>query len=138
MGGVKMTEYRNDDGLTLDYIFNTRLRKTTVGGKRIKEKIKDLINSDSWKAKFEKGWEAKETDDGIIPDKFVNPGLQKLNTELQKFYNKTRKEMLKDKRLLKQFINSDEENLLENIEKLTVETDGSGTPLSPLDVLGIE
>lgn len=138
MGGVKMTEYRNDDGLTLDYIFNMRLRKTTVGGKRIKEKIKDLINSDSWKTKFEKGWQAKETDDGIIPDKFVNPGLQQLNTELQKFYNKTRKEMLKDKRLLKQFINSDEENLLENIEKLTVETDGSGTPLSPLDVLGIE
>ena len=46
--------------------------------------------------------------------------------------------MTKDKDLLSQFVNSEEESLLQIIENLTLETDRSGRPLSPLDVLGIE
>jgi len=134
MAGVPMKEYRNETGQTLEYVFNLQLRETRIGNLTLEGKIDRMINSPSWNKKFEKGFEESDTNVG----KFVNEGLQELNSVLQKYYNKTRKNMTKDKDLLSQFINSEEESLLQIIENLTVETDRSGRPLSPLDVLGIE
>ena len=130
--GVPMTEYRNEIGQTLEYVFNLQLRETRIGNLTLEDKVDRLINSPNWNRKFEKP--PKETS----PGKFVNEGLLDLNQELQKYYNKTRENMTKDKDLLSQFVNSEEESLLQIIENLTLETDRSGRPLSPLDVLGIE
>lgn len=134
MSGVRMTEFRNEEGLTLDYVFNRRLKDTYIGKYTLKERITERINSDSWKAKFEKGFQPSETN----PDTLVNEGLKQLNSDFQKYYKRTRERILKDKNLLNSFVNSDEENLLQIIENLTLDTEGSGTPLSPLEVLGIE
>ena len=134
MSGVRMTEFRNEEGLTLDYVFNRRLKDTYIGKYTLKERITERINSDSWKAKFEKGFQPSETN----PDTLVNEGLKQLNSDFQKYYKRTRERILKDKNLLNSFVNSDEENLLQIIENLTLDTERSGTPLSPLEVLGIE
>lgn len=134
IAGVPMTEYRNEIGQTLEYAFNLQLRETRIGKLTIEDKVDRLINSATWNRKFEKGFQQSETS----PGKFVNEGLQDLNSVLQKYYNKTRENMAKDKNLLSQFVNSEEESLLQIIENLTLETDRSGRPLSPLDVLGIE
>ena len=134
IAGVPMTEYRNEIGQTLEYAFNLQLRETRIGKLTIEDKVDRLINSATWNRKFEKGFQQSETS----PGKFVNEGLQDLNSVLQKYYNKTRENMTKDKDLLSQFVNSEEESLLQIIENLTLETDRSGRPLSPLDVLGIE
>ena len=128
MSDVRMTEFRNEEGLTLDYVFNRRLKDTYIGKYTLKERITERINSDSWKAKFEK------TD----ADTLVNEGLKQLNSDFQKYYKRTRERILKDKNLLNSFVNSEEENLLQLIENLTLDTERSGTPLSPLEVLGIE
>jgi len=129
--GVPMTEYRNESGQTLEYVFNLQLRETRIGKLTIEDKIDRLINKSTWNKKFEKGFQQSD-------GKYVNEGLQELNQELNKYYNKTRENMTKDKDLLSQFVNSEEESLLQIIENLTLETDRSGRPLSPLDVLGIE
>jgi hypothetical protein len=134
MSGVRMTEFRNEEGLTLDYVFNRRLKDIYIGKYTLKERITERINSNAWKSKFEKGFQPSETN----PDTLVNEGLKQLNSDFQKYYKRTRERILKDKNLLNSFVNSEEENLLQLIENLTLDTERSGTPLSPLEVLGIE
>ena len=138
--GIKMTDYRDVDGLTLETLFNERLKETRIRkrGKRLtmEEAAERLIYENKWIKKFEKGFMPSENN----PDRIVNEGLLELNTLFREYYKETQKKMLKDKKwLLSDFINQDEEYLLDVLEQNDFDFKvPQDIPLSPLDVFGIE
>lgn len=136
--GIRMTEFRNSDGMTLSYAFDRRLRDTQVRikGKKqyIEDAVFDLINSSRWLKKFDKGFVASETN----PDVLVNEGLKDLDSLLQKFYKQTQKDMLKDTEVLDDFINRDDVSLYEIMENLEMKADEGGQPISILEVLSAD
>ena len=136
--GIRMTEFRNSDGMTLSYAFDRRLRDTQVRikGKKqyIEDAVFDLINSSRWLKKFDKGFVASETN----PDVLVNEGLKDLDSLLQKFYKQTQKDMLKDAEVLDDFINRDNVSLYEIMENLEMKADEGGQPISILEVLSAD
>lgn len=136
--GIRMTEFRNSDGMTLSYAFDRRLRDTQVRikGKKqdIEDAVFDLINSSRWLKKFDKGFVASETN----PDVLVNEGLKDLDSLLQKFYKQTQKDMLKDAEVLDDFINRDDVSLYEIMENLEMKADEGGQPISILEVLSAD
>lgn len=138
--GVKMTEYRNSDGLTLDYVFNKRLRETVIGRKTLEQAIDDLIYSSSWRKDFDAGWKRKE--DNV--DAWENEGLKRLNEKLQEYYTATRKQMTERKGktnffFLSDFVNKDGEYLDEVYERNKAQSTLPGeTPRSVLDVLNVD
>jgi hypothetical protein len=133
--GIRMTEFRNSDGMTLSYAFDRRLRSTQIRikGKKqyIKDAVSDLINSSRWQKKFDKGFLPSETN----PNALVNEGLKSLDSLLSKFYRQTQKEILKDPELLNDFINKDEVKLADIIDNLEIKIDESGRPISILEAL---
>jgi len=136
--GIRMTEFRNSDGMTLSYAFDRRLRDTQVRikGKKqyIEDAVFDLINSNRWLKKFDKGFVASETN----PDVLVNEGLKDLDSLLQKFYKQTQKDMLKDTEVLDDFINRDDVSLYDIMENLEMKADEGGQPISILEVLSAD
>jgi len=127
--GIKMTEWRNEDGLTLEYAFSLKLREVRIGKQTISEAVDKLLASKSFKRRFEKP--PTQTLDG----KFQNEGLKMLNDELRKYYNRTKKEVLKDKRFMSSFVDKDDKNLLELYEQTGVKLDVGGKPKSVLELL---
>lgn len=67
--------------------------------------------------------------------KFQNEGLKMLNDELRKYYNRTKKEVLKDNRFMSSFVDKDDKNLLESYEQTDVKLDVGGKPKSVLELL---
>lgn len=132
--GIRMTEFRNSDGMTLSYAFDRRLRDTQVRirGKKqyLEDAIYDLIYSNRWNKKFDKGFIASETN----PDVLVNEGLVDLSSLLQKFYKQTQKDMLKDPSVLDDFINKEDVPLFDIIESLELKADETGRPISILEI----
>jgi hypothetical protein len=133
--GVRMTDFRNSDGLTLSYAFDRKLRDTQVRikGKKqyIEDAVFDLIGSSRWQKKFDKGFVASETN----PDTLVNEGLKDLDSLLHKFYKQTQKEMLKDPEVLDDFINKEDVSLFNIMESLEIKADETGRPVSLLEIL---
>lgn len=127
--GIKMAEWRNEDGLTLEYAFSLKLREVRIGKQTISEAVDKLLASKSFKRRFEKP--PTQTLDG----KFQNEGLKMLNDELRKYYNRTKKEVLKDKRFMSSFVDKDDKNLLELYEQTGVKLDVGGKPKSVLELL---
>ena len=127
--GIKMTEWRNEDGLTLEYAFSLKLREIRIGGQTISEAVDKLLESKSFKRRFEKP--PTRTLDG----KFQNEGLKMLNDELRKYYNRTKKEILKDERFMSSFFDKDDRNLLELYEQTGVKLDIGGKPKSVFELL---
>lgn len=136
--GVRMTDFRNSDGLTLSYAFDRRLRETQVRvkGKKqyIEDAVFDLIGNSRWQKKFDKGFVASETN----PDALVNEGLKDLDTLLHKFYKQTQKEMLKDPEVLDDFINKEDVSLFDIMENLEMKADETGRPISILEILSAD
>lgn len=136
--GVRMTDFRNSDGLTLSYAFDRRLRDTQVRikGKKqyIEEAVFDLIGGSRWLKKFDKGFVASETN----PDALVNEGLKELDTLLHKFYKQTQKDMLKDTEVLDDFINKEDVSLFDIMERMEIKADETGRPISILEVLSAD
>ena len=132
--GIRMTEFRNADGMTLSYAFDRRLRDTQVrikGKKRyLEDAIFDLIESNRWLKKFDKGFVASETN----PDALVNEGLKDLDSLLQKFYKQTQKDMLKDTEVLDDFINKEDVSLFDIMERMEIKADETGRPISILEI----
>lgn len=132
--GIRMTEFRNADGMTLSYAFDRRLRDTQVsikGKKRyLEDAVFDLIESNRWLKKFDKGFVASETN----PDALVNEGLKDLDSLLQKFYKQTQRDMIKDPTVLDDFINKEDIPLYDIMEKLEIKADESGRPISILEI----
>lgn len=127
--GIKMTEWRNEDGLTLEYAFSLKLREIRIGNQTISEAVDKLLESKSFKRRFEKP--LTQTDDG----RFQNEGLKMLNDELRKYYNRTKKEILKDERFMSSFVDKDDRNLLELYEQIGVKLDIGGKPKSVFELL---
>ena len=136
--GIRMTEFRNSDGMTLSYAFDRRLRDTQVrirGKKRfLEDAVYDLIYSNRWNKKFDKGFVASETN----PDVLVNEGLRELDSLLQKFYKQTQKDMLKDSSVLDDFINKDDVSLFEIMETMELQADETGRPISILEIFSAD
>ena len=132
--GIRMTEFRNSDGMTLSYAFDRRLRETQVrikGRKQyLEDAVYDLIYSNRWNKKFDKGFVASETN----PDVLVNEGLRDLDSLLQKFYKQTQKDMLEDPTVLDDFINKEDVPLFEIMENLELKADETGRPISILEI----
>jgi hypothetical protein len=132
--GIRMTEFRNSDGMTLSYAFDRRLRETQVrikGRKQyLEDAVYDLIYSNRWNKKFDKGFVASETN----PDVLVNEGLRELDSLLQKFYKQTQKDMLEDPTVLDDFINKEDVPLFEIMENLELKADDTGRPISILEI----
>lgn len=136
--GIRMTEFRNSDGMTLSYAFDRRLRDTQVrikGKKRfLEDAVYDLIYSNRWNKKFDKGFVASETN----PDVLVNEGLRELDALLQKFYKQTQKDMLKDSSVLDDFINKEDVSLFEIMETMELQADETGRPISILEIFSAD
>ena len=136
--GIRMTEFRNSDGMTLSYAFDRKLRETQVrikGKKRfLEDAVYDLIYSDRWNKRFDKGFVASETN----PDVLVNEGLRELDSLLQKFYKQTQKDMLKDSSVLDDFINKDDVSLFEIMETMELQADETGRPISILEIFSAD
>lgn len=135
--GIKMTEWVNEDGMTLSYAFDQKLKKkvlpvTRLEGYRytIKQAVGALIKDTDWVRKYNKGFQ-------IDPEsgRFVNEGLAELNTVMNKFYNETKKDILKDDQFTNTFVNEDDESLYYLLRTRGLKPEPGGRPLSPLEIL---
>ena len=135
--GIKMTEWVNEDGMTLSYAFDQKLKKkvlpvTQLKGYRytIKQAVGALIKDAAWVRKYNKGFQ-------IDPEsgRFVNEGLAELNTVMNKFYNETKKDILKDDQFTNTFVNEDDESLYYLLRTRGLKPEPGGRPLSPLEIL---
>jgi hypothetical protein len=109
--GIKMTDFRNEEGVTLKYYYAKQLRtyrRSYRGRKRtLMGAIDKLINDPKWQDKYMKGYEADEGN----PNKYTQEGLVELNKVLETYYTGLRKHILKDKSVLYSFINKDNDTL---------------------------
>jgi hypothetical protein len=133
--GIKFTDFRDSEGMTLSYAFDLRLRDTKIrikGKNRVMEDaIYDLINSTKWNKKFEQGFKPSET----RPDVYINEGLRELNTLMQKYYRKAKEDLLKDKDYLYDFVGPDDMSLIDVMEQLKQPVEETGRPASIRELL---
>jgi len=133
--GIKLTDFRDSEGMTLAYAFDLRLREISLrykGKKRsLEDAVYELINDKKWNDKFEQGFKPSET----RPDVYVNEGLKELNNLMQKYYRETKKQLLKDKDYLYDFVGSDDTSLIDTLEQLKQTAEETGRPTSILELL---
>lgn len=135
--GLKMTDFINEDGMTLSYAFDQLLKTKTIRVKELKNKkytlrsaVNRLISSPDWNVKYSKGFQI-DAESG----KYKNEGLVELNKILQRFYSETKKEILNDKAFLGSFINEDEDTLYFILETRGTVEAPKVRPTSPLEIL---
>ena len=97
--GVEMKDFVREDGVTLLYAFNRKLRKT-----KVKKTINKIISDKGWQEWFKTG--ASETS---TEGEFSNPALSSLNETFGIFHDQVSAEIESDKALLKSFT-SDKKN----------------------------
>jgi hypothetical protein len=133
--GIKFTDFRDSDGMTLSYAFDLKLRDTKIrikGKNRVMEDaIYDLINSTKWNKKFEQGFKPSET----RPDVYINEGLRELNALMQQYYRRTKEDLLKDKDYLYDFVGPNDKSLIDIIEELKQPAEETGRPASIRELL---
>lgn len=133
--GIKFTDFRDSDGMTLSYAFDLKLRDTNLrykGQQRtLEDAVYELLDDDKWNEKFEQGFKPSET----RPDVYVNEGLRELNTMMQKYYRKAKEELLKDKDYLYDFVGPDDMSLIDVIEQLQQPVEETGRPASIRELL---
>jgi hypothetical protein len=139
---LNMVDFVDDDGMTLAYSFDQRLKRQLVKikkiegikgitGKRmtINQAVNSLITNTSWMEKYNKGFQITET------GKYANEGLLALNSLLNQFYNQTKKDILKDKAFLASFINEDEDTLYSILETRGTVKAPEVPPVAPFEIL---
>tara|TARA_R100000278_G_scaffold27127_1_gene24778 strand:+ start:2825 stop:7213 length:4389 start_codon:yes stop_codon:yes gene_type:complete len=105
--GIKMRDYRNEEGRTLFYEFAKRLRKTNI-----KKDVQDLISSTDWKNRFNKG----STEIGEKGEQ-TNEALQQLEGLIRMYWDQVTEDILfENKSFLESFINEDENSLYNEIQ----------------------
>jgi hypothetical protein len=133
--GIKFTDFRDSDGMTLSYAFDLKLRDTNLrykGQQRtLEDAVYELLDDDKWNEKFEQGFKPSET----RPDVYVNEGLRELNTLMQKYYRKAKEDLLKDKDYLYDFVGPDDMSLIDVIEQLKQPAEETGRPASIRELL---
>lgn len=139
-GDIKMTEWVDEDGMTLSYAFDQKLKRKVVKVKlgedvgfknyTIKQAVDALILNKEWIKDYSEGFQ-EDPETG----RFINKGLKRLNTVLNQFYNETKKELVKDSRFLNKFVNEDDESLYYLLQTRGVTPAPVGRPTSPLEIL---
>lgn len=131
--GIKMTEFINEDGVTLKYYYAQQLRTQTKqyrGAKRtLSEAVDVLINDENWIAKYSAGFKPDDT----YPDKFTNAGLEQLNELMRSYYKVVRERVKKDRDVLESFINKDEQTLGQYMD-ITIDSFDTGTGELPFSL----
>ena len=129
---LPMTDFINEEGITLAYAFDQKLKMTTLYKKgrklNINQAVNELIASANWNKKYNKGFQEK---DGA----FVNEGLKDLNKLLSDYYKQTTKDILKDKLFLSSFINDNEENLNTILQARGTIQAPQIRPMSPFEII---
>lgn len=109
--GVKMEDFRNEEGVTLKYYYAQQLRtyKQRYKGRNrtLSEAVNELINDRAWQKKYESGWSPDENN----PQKFTQKGLEEIDELLTRYYTNLRKSIAKDKDVMSSFINKDDVTL---------------------------
>ena len=109
--GVKMEDFRNEEGVTLKYYYAQQLRTYTQRYKgrnrTLSEAVNELINDRAWQKKYESGWGQDENN----PQKFTQKGLEEIDELLTSYYTNLRKSIAKDKDVMYSFINKDDVTL---------------------------
>lgn len=133
----KMTDYVDDDGMTLAYAFDQKLKRKTIRVKELENKnytiagaVNALITSKSWNEKYAKGFQVDEES-----GKLKNEGLVELNKVLNSFYRETEKDILKDNTFMGRFINEKDESLYYTLQSRTQKVAPKVRPKSPLELL---
>lgn len=136
-GGIKMTEWVDEDGMTLSYAYDQKLKRTSIkveelGFKKytIKQAVGALIKDKNWIKEYSKGFQ-EDPETG----RFINPGLKILNSVLRKFYNETQKNLIEDSRFLNKFVNEEGESLYYLLQTRGTTPEPVGRPLSPLELI---
>jgi len=133
----KMTDYVDDDGMTLAYAFDQKLKRKTIRVKELENKnytiagaVNALITSKSWNEKYAKGFQVDEES-----GRLKNEGLVELNKVLNSFYRETEKDILKDNTFMGRFINEKDESLYYTLQSRTQKVAPKVRPKSPLELL---
>jgi hypothetical protein len=136
-GGIKMTEWVDEDGMSLSYAYDQRLKRTTIrveelGFKNytIKQAVGALIKDKNWIKEYSKGFQ-----EDLETGRFINPGLKILNSVLRKFYTETQNNLMEDSRFLNKFVNEDDESLYYLLQTRGAKPAPVGRPISPLEIL---
>jgi hypothetical protein len=98
MGGINMTQFTNEDGITLLYTFNKQLRETNV-----KQDIYNEINNEDFKAWVDEGAIPSDT-----PGKFTNPAISSLNSIFRSYHKDVKNDILDDIELQQSFVSTEE------------------------------
>ena len=133
----KMTDYVDDDGMTLAYAFDQKLKRKTIRVKELGDKnytiagaVNALITSKSWNEKYDKGFQVDEES-----GRLKNEGLVELNKVLNSFYKETEKDILKENAFMGRFINEKDESLYYTLQSRTQKVAPKVRPKSPLELL---
>lgn len=126
---IKMTSYINDEGITLQYAYNLRLRnyKMMYKGRKLtlKQAVNKLMKTRAWRDKYEDTTISKSLT-------YTNEGLRELNKLLQTYYNGLKQDIIEDDRFTKQFVNGQEETLYETTQRTETTVQGISKPLREL------
>jgi SAM-dependent methyltransferase/cyanate lyase len=131
--GIKMQDFRNEEGVTLKYFYAQQLRtyRKQYRGRKLtlNEAVNVLINDSSWQDSYMKGYSPDETN----PEKFTNTALVELNELMREYYTGLRQTMLRQKITLSAFINKDEQSLSQYMD-LTLKNVNQGIKQKPFSL----
>lgn len=126
---IKMTQYINDEGITLQYAYNLRLRNFKMNYKGRKMTLKQAVN----KLMRTRAWRNKYEDTTISPSlTYTNEGLRELNQLLQSYYRELKQDIIDDDKFTKQFVNSKDETLYSVTQRKDTTVRGIKAPLREL------
>jgi hypothetical protein len=131
---VTMVDWRNDDGLHLETVFAERLRNyiDRDTGMTIKEAVLYLIREDP---NWEKDYTTQEYDENTLA--YTNKGLNRLSKLINDYYRDVKQEILNDDQLLETFVNKDDENLLDAVNREKQLEFLEQRPISPVEALKV-
>jgi len=131
---VTMVDWRNDDGLHLETVFADRLKnyidKDT--GMTIKEAVLYLIREDP---NWDEDYTTQEYDENTLA--YTNKGLNRLSKLINDYYRDVKQEILGDDQLLETFVNKDDENLLDAVNREKQLQFLEQRPISPVEALRV-
>lgn len=87
--GIDMYKFVDNNGTSLKYRFDQELRKTEVD-----KQVIEMIKTTRWQDSYKEG--SKPRKGTADPTSVANPALQKINDKLNKAYNKTARNIIKN------------------------------------------
>lgn len=126
---IKLTDFIDEDGVTLQYAYAQRLKNFRMNYKgrkmTLKQAVNKLISSKKWKDKHKK----MEISDTL---QYNNEGLRELNSLMQQYYNAVKADIMDDDKFTKRFVNRKDESLFEVVSRRDVTVKGNTKTLREL------